>query len=131
MAWPLSGACRPDISDSSVLLPQPEGPEIRLSSLGYSDTDRPCSTCTLTMPDRKDLHRRTASRLGAVRGAAVGAGEWAFITFMGSGRLQRSSVAGSARSRLRMAPRPDSRDSTATSTAQASTADAFSATGTR
>src|SRR5256885_13283758 len=29
----LSGACRPDISDSSVLLPQPEGPEISDSSV--------------------------------------------------------------------------------------------------
>ena len=46
-------------------LPQPDGPEISVSSPGYTASDRPCSTCTFTTPDRKALPSLKASRLGS------------------------------------------------------------------
>ena len=78
---PSSGACRPLSSDSSVLLPQPDGPEMRVSSPAWMATDSRSSTCTVTVPERKALLTVCASRL-------TGADVRAFMSRMSSAQQQ-------------------------------------------
>ena len=73
---PESGGCRPQISSSSVVLPQPLGPTTATISWGAARSDIPDSACTgprLVANVRLTSSTRTPTRSSSSRGSSIGA----------------------------------------------------------